>query len=246
MKNVNIYPAIDLLGGKCVRLYKGDFNQKTVYFDDPVRQAKVFEDAGASCLHVIDLDAAKGNISTNKAIINEILSATGLKVQIGGGIKNTGHVEDFLGRGAQRVIAGSIAVSDRSLVFEWLKSFGTDKIVIGADVLNGIIATHGWEQTSEIGMENFISEYSDNGATLFLCTDISLDGTLQGSALDLYKKLRISFPDAQLIASGGIKDINDVKMLAFIGMESIIIGKAIYESKIDISELFGLNKTMKS
>lgn len=237
-KPTNIYPAIDIIDGKCVRLTKGDYDTKVVYNDDPLRMAQYFKSKGADYIHIVDLDAAKNPANHNRELIAAIITQSGLKVQTGGGIRKEADVETLLTLGAHRVIIGSAAVHRREEVFQWIKKYGADRIVIGADVVDQKIATHGWQQVTDEDIFDFINSYKVEGATTFLCTDIAKDGMLAGSSRPLYKEILKGFPYVQLIASGGVHDMDEVGSLQQMGMESIIIGKAIYEGKINIDDLF--------
>jgi len=237
-----IYPAIDIINGHCVRLKKGDFSKVTVYDSEPLAVAKSFRDAGAEFLHVVDLDAAKNTEMNNRNLIGNIISKSGLKVQTGGGIRSEKDLDALFELGADRLILGSIAVTGRKDVFGWLRKYGGDRLVIGSDVLNGKIATHGWMNISDEDIFTFIETYLSAGATTFLCTDISKDGMMQGSSISLYHEILVKFPEINLIASGGVHDIVEVQKLVDMQMESIIIGKALYEGKILPESLFnGLN-----
>jgi phosphoribosylformimino-5-aminoimidazole carboxamide ribotide isomerase len=233
-----LYPAIDLLDGKCVRLYKGDFNTSKIYDEHPVDRALYFEEHGADYLHVVDLDGARGQGRDNVQIIADIIRNTRLQIQTGGGIRQENQIRTLLESGAERVVLGSIAVSFPEKVYAWIDTFGCDRIVIGADVSDMFVMTHGWQKQSTLHLYDFIQSYADRGAIKFLCTDIALDGTLEGSAQKLYEELLKRYPNLDFIASGGVSNINDVRKLTDTGVESIIIGKAIYEGRIELSELF--------
>lgn len=233
-----IYPAIDIMNGQCVRLTKGDYNSVKVYDSNPTVIAKQFEEAGAKYLHVVDLDAAKDPAINNRKLIAKLIKDTNLKTQTGGGIRTKSDVDELIGIGADRIILGSVAVTQRDLVYDWISFYGSQKIVIGADVKNKMIATHGWLDISKEMIYDFIRSYMDHGATVFLCTDIAKDGMLSGCAVDLYDELINIFPDIGIIASGGVSSYNEIDQLKKIGVEGIIVGKAIYEGKIKISDLF--------
>lgn len=233
-----IYPAIDIINGQCVRLSKGDYNTVKIYDSDPLEVALQFQAAGAKFLHVVDLDAAKDPVNNNRKLISSLIINTNLLIQTGGGIRKSDDVSELLDLGADRLIIGSVAVTKREDVYQWISTYGSERIVIGADVMDKKIATHGWLNVTQENISDFIRDYMLHGATTFLCTDISKDGMLSGSAVDLYQELLELFPDAGLVASGGVTTIEEVEHLTSIGMESIIIGKAIYEGKIKTSELF--------
>jgi phosphoribosylformimino-5-aminoimidazole carboxamide ribotide isomerase len=232
-----IIPAIDLIGGKCVRLTKGDYNSEKVYHENPVDMASFFEESGATHLHIVDLEAAGGHVDAHKDLIKQIINNTSMKIQIGGGIKKADQIEFLLSCGASQVIIGSKAQTDKDLVIGWMETFGSERIIIGADVNEGMIATHGWKRTSGESLVDFISVYRDAGAKDFLCTDIAKDGMLEGPSLSLYQQMKSIFKDISLIASGGVTSEQDIKDLIHIGMNKIIVGKAIYENRMDIGKL---------
>ena len=230
-------PAIDLINGTCVRLTKGEFDQSTMYNTDPVEIAKKYENAGAEKIHIVDLDAARG-LRSNKEIIFRIAQETNLSVQTGGGIKTVDQIDEFFENGIKAVIIGSMAVSMREEVKNWISKYGGNKIIIGADVRNRKIAVDGWLSTSEENITDFILDYKLGGATTFLCTDIQKDGMLEGTSNTLYKLLRTKFPDVKLIASGGVSSIKDLELLEEMGMHSCVIGKALFENRISLDQLF--------
>lgn len=230
-------PAIDIIQGKVVRLTKGEFDQQTNYDTDLVTLAKTFEDAGAERLHIIDLDAARGR-AHNRDIIYEVLKATNLKVQLGGGIRSKVVLDECLDNGVAACIIGSLAVKDKEVVTQWLNTYGSDRIIIGTDVRDNFIATDGWLRTSNIGIEEFVRYYQTRGAKQFLCTDIALDGTLAGPSLALYQRLTKQFSDLHIIASGGVSSLEDLDKLSASGVSAVVIGKALLEGKIDIKKLY--------
>ena len=234
---IQILPAIDLINGRCVRLTKGDYSTEKVYHEDPVEMAKNFENAGAKFIHLVDLDAAK-NQGNNYQVIHDIAKNTNLVIEMGGGVRDTETLKKVLDFGVQRVIVGSLAVKNPQIVFGWIQQFGHEKIIIGTDVYDGYIATDGWYETSDKDIHSFIDAYMKNGATTFLCTDIHRDGMLQGIAAELYEELQKTHSGIRLIASGGVKDLSDVQKAKDLGMYGIVIGKAIYEGKISLEELF--------
>ncbi len=233
-----IYPAIDIIDGNCVRLIKGDYKSVKIYDNDPVEAAIGFKKAGAEYLHVVDLDAAKNPEINNREIIADIIQLSGLKVQTGGGIRSAKDVQALFDVGADRLIVGSVAVTKKNEVYTWIDQYGGDKIVIGSDVMNGKIATHGWMNVTDEDIFSFIKSYIDHGANTFLCTDITKDGMLQGASILLYQEILKTFSGINLIASGGVHDMDEVQKLVDMQMESIIIGKAIYEGKISLKKLF--------
>jgi len=234
---MRIIPAIDIINGKCVRLTKGDYNTQRIYNEDPVQMAQTFEDHGFKYLHLVDLDGAKSKQIVNHKVLESITTKTSLRVDFGGGIKSIADVELAFSCGAKQITAGSMAVQQPELFLSILKKYGSEKIILGADVLNRKIATNGWRKyTADIDMIEFIRSYEEKGIKYLICTDISKDGMLQGSAIDLYQEI-LKKTKAKLIASGGCSSIEEVKELNTIGCEGAIIGKAIYENKINLKEL---------
>lgn len=234
---IRVLPAIDIIDGQCVRLTKGDYKTKKVYGDDPLEMARRFEDCGVEQIHVVDLDGAKMKQPQNLKHIERIKSKTNLAVEFGGGIKTREALIDCDNAGVDQFIIGSLAVKEKEIVAKWMETFGAGRFVLGADVKDGYIAIHGWQETSEISLIDFIHYFHEQGASYFLCTDISKDGMLEGSAIDLYSTLIQNFPKIQLIASGGVSSLNEVKELEAIGCDGAILGKAIYEGKIELGAL---------
>ena len=233
---MRIIPAIDIIEGKCVRLTKGDYNTRIIYNENPLEVAKEFEANGIKYLHLVDLDGAKSSSIVNHRILNEIASKTDLIIDFGGGIKSNKDIEIAFENGASQVTGGSIAVHNKTLFLEWLTKYGTEKIILGADSNNRMIATNGWQQKSNMDVLNFITEYENEGVSYVICTDISKDGMLQGPSTELYKEI-LHKTTIKLIASGGVTSMEDVKLVKQIGCEGAIIGKAIYEGRISIKEL---------
>lgn len=234
-----IIPAIDLIDGKCVRLTKGDYAQQKVYNDNPVEVAKQFEDAGIERLHVVDLDGAKAGKIINLPVLKKIASATKLKIDFGGGVKKIDDVESIFSAGAAMVTIGSLAIKQPQLLEEWLMEFGAEKFFIGADVLDEKIKISGWLEDTGVNIFEFIGKMISLGAVNIFCTDISKDGVLQGPSIDLYKRIMTEHPEIQLVASGGVSNIDDVKQLKEIGCSGAIIGKAIYEGRVPLNPLKG-------
>ena len=233
---MRIIPAIDIIDGKCVRLSKGDYSTKKIYNENPLEVAKEFEANGIKYLHLVDLDGAKSKHVVNYKILERIASETKLKIDFGGGLKSDEDLKIAFESGASQITGGSIAVSDRTLFLRWLASYGADKIILGADCQNRKIATHGWLESSELDVIDFIEEYIGEGIKTVICTDIAKDGMLQGSSNDLYKEILEKVP-VNLIASGGVSSILDLEQLRELGCEGTIIGKAIYEGNISLKEL---------
>ncbi len=234
---MKIIPAIDIINGKCVRLTKGDYSTKKVYNEDPLEVAKLFEDHGIMYLHLVDLDGAKANSIINGKVLESISNNTNLIIDFGGGIRTTDAVKQAFELGATQITAGSIAAKNPVLVFDWIKEFGADKIILGADVNNRKIAIHGWQESTELELDEYIESYITNGVQSVICTDISKDGMLKGSSIELYQQLLAKFPTLKLIASGGVTSIEELSQLKLIGLDGAIIGKAIYEDKITLKQL---------
>jgi len=234
---IEIIPAIDLIDGKCVRLSQGDYALKTVYNENPLEVAKMFADAGIRRLHLVDLDGAKAHHIVNHKVLEKITCSTDLIVDFGGGLKSDDDLRIAFECGASMVTGGSIAVKDPYIFTSWITKFGGSKIILGADVKNEKIAVGGWLETTELDLMPFIENYMKLGIIKVICTDISKDGMLQGTAIDLYKKMLALQPNLYLIASGGVSSINDVELLHEASIPAVIIGKAIYEGKIKLKEL---------
>lgn len=237
MNMIEIIPAIDIIDGKCVRLTQGDYNQKTVYNEDPVEVAKMFEDAGIKRLHTVDLDGARSSHVVNTRVIERIATHTNLTIDFGGGIKSDEDLRKAFDAGAQMVTIGSVAVKEPELFASWTETYGGDKIILGADVKNGYISISGWLEEGEQKLMDFICHHTKNGIHNVLCTDISRDGMLQGPAIDLYKDIMEHYPTLHLIASGGVSCINDIERLNEAGIPAVVFGKAIYEGRINLKEL---------
>jgi phosphoribosylformimino-5-aminoimidazole carboxamide ribotide isomerase len=233
---MRIIPAIDIIGGKCVRLSKGDYSTKKIYNESPLEVAKEFEANGIQFIHVVDLDGAKSNHIVNVKVLHEIATKTNLKIDFGGGLKNNEDLKIAFENGASQITGGSIAVKNQDLFLEWLAIYGSDKIILGADCIDRKIATHGWLETSELDVVDFILNFQGNGIQYVICTDISKDGMLEGTSNDLYAEI-IKKTKIKLIASGGVTSIADVEKLIEMGCEGAIIGKAIYEQKITLKDL---------
>lgn len=235
---IELIPAIDLIEGKCVRLTKGEYDSKKVYNEDPVSQAKEFERLGFKRLHVVDLDGAKSKHIVNDAVLRAITEATNLTVDFGGGIKTEEDIEKAFAAGAAMVTLGSIAVTDPVKCCQWIDRYGGDRIILGADVRNGKISINGWKEDSSDDLMPFLRKYVEKGVRNVLCTEISKDGTLAGPAVELYKQIMAEFPQMHLIASGGVSCNNDIEELEQAGIPAVVFGKAWYEGRIDLSQLF--------
>ena len=234
---IELIPAIDIINGQCVRLTKGDYDQKTVY-GKPLDMALEFERIGYKRLHVVDLDGAKSKHIVNDAVLREITSNTNLVVDFGGGIKTDEDIEKAFAAGASMVTIGSIAVTNPDLFMGWLEQYGTDRMILGADVRHGKISINGWKEDSAEDLLPFLKKYVDAGVRNVLCTEISKDGTLTGPAIELYQEIMDAYPQLHLIASGGVSSLNDIIALNAAGIPALVFGKAIYEGKINLKELW--------
>jgi phosphoribosylformimino-5-aminoimidazole carboxamide ribotide isomerase len=232
-----IIPAIDLIDGKCVRLTHGDYTQKKIYSENPLEVAKAFEGVGIKRLHLVDLDGAKAGTIVNNKILEKIANGTSLIIDFGGGIKTDESIKNVFDSGATIATIGSVAVKQPQLFWGWIKKYGSEKILLGADVKDEKIAVSGWLEKTDINIFDFISDNVANGVTQLFCTDISKDGALQGPSIELYKKIIAKFPQLNFIASGGVTTIDDITALENIGCRGVIIGKAIYEERISAEEL---------
>lgn len=235
---MHIIPAIDIIDGKCVRLAQGQYAAKTVYDESPVDVAMRFQDAGIKRLHVVDLDGAKAKRIVNYRTLEQITRrAEILHVDFGGGIQSDDDVRIAFESGARQITAGSIAVKNQDMFLRWLKDRGTEAIILAADARDERIAVSGWEEVTEISLMEFLAEYEAQGITYVMCTDISKDGMMQGSANDLYRRIRDERPLLNLIASGGVSSLHDLEELESIGVWGAIIGKALYEGTLTIDDL---------
>ena len=234
---IELIPAIDIIDGQCVRLTKGDYDQKTIYRDSPAEVAKEFEQLGFKRLHVVDLDGAKSKHIVNSPVLSRITTETQLTVDFGGGIKTDEDIEKAFAAGASMVTVGSIAVTQPELFMGWLAKYGADRMILGADVRNGKISINGWKEDSTEDLLPFLKKYIEAGVKTVLCTEISKDGTLQGPAIELYKEVMAAYPQLHLIASGGVSCIDDIQALDAAGIPAVVFGKAIYEGRIDLRAL---------
>ena len=232
-----IIPAIDIIDGKCVRLTQGDYEQKKIYNEDPLEVAKQFEDAGLLKLHLVDLDGAKAGHIVNFKVLERLASKTSLHIDFGGGLKSDDDLRVAFDCGAKQITGGTIAVKNRDVFVNWLKTHGSERIILGADVKNEKIAVGGWLETSDLWLKDFLQGYITEGVKYCICTDISKDGLLEGASNDLYASVLKDFPDVKLIASGGVSSMDDLHKLKEIGCFGAIVGKAIYEKKISLKAL---------
>ena len=235
---IELIPAIDIINGQCVRLTKGDYDQKTIYSHSPAKMAQDFEAHGFKRLHVVDLDGAKSKHIVNDAILKEITETTSLTVDFGGGIKTDEDLQKAFDSGASMVTIGSIAVTCPELFMGWLEKYGVDRIILGADVRHGKISINGWKEDSTEDLLPFLKKYVDAGVKNVLCTEISKDGTLAGPAINLYRQVMEAYPNLHLIASGGVSSLEDIEELDRAGIPAVVFGKAIYEGKINLKELW--------
>lgn len=233
---MRIIPAIDIIEGKCVRLTKGDYNTKKIYNENPLEVAKQFEDARIEYLHVVDLDGAKSKHIVNHKVLEQIASKTNLKIDFGGGLKSDEDAKIAFESGANQITGGSIAVKNPDVFINWLKNYGSERIILGADCKNRKVATHGWMETSVVDVVEFIADYEEIGAEYVICTDVAKDGMLEGTSNELYKEI-LETTKVKLIASGGVSNLDDLFKVQELGCEGVIVGKAIYENKISLKEL---------
>lgn len=233
---MRIIPAIDIIDGKCVRLSKGDYSTQKTYNENPLEVAKAFEAHGIQHLHLVDLDGAKSKHIVNHRVLETLATHTTLSIDFGGGLKADEDLRIAFECGAQQVTGGSIAVKQPDTFTQWIKTYGADKIILGADVKGEFIATDGWLETSDQSLFEFLAHYQQQGVSYTICTDISKDGMLAGPSFDLYEKI-LATTDVNLIASGGISTFDELPRLAAMGCEGTIIGKAIYENRISLAQL---------
>lgn len=234
---IELIPAIDIIDGKCVRLTQGDYDQKTVYNEDPLEVAKMFEDNGLKRLHLVDLDGAKAHHIVNYKVLERIANRTNLIIDFGGGLKTDSDLEIAFNSGAKMVTGGSIAVKNPDVFSSWIEKYGSNKIILGADVKDGKIAVSGWIEETDLQLNNFLKDYLEKGIRKVISTDISKDGMLQGPATELYQQMITDFPELYVIASGGVSGIEDIEKLNDAGVHAVIFGKAIYEGRINLREL---------
>lgn len=234
---IEIIPALDVLGGRCVRLTQGDYETEKVYDEDPVAVAKRFVGAGLRRLHLVDLDGARSGQIINREVLERITAETPLEVDFGGGIKTDNDIEIAFECGAKQVTVGSIAIENRGLFLDWVRRYGAEKIILGADARNGGIAIRGWKEQTTIALDTFIASYMEEGVTTVICTAIECDGLLSGPSLLMYQSLVEKFPDLNVIASGGVSCLEDIRALEDIGVYGVIVGKAFYEGRITLEEL---------
>jgi phosphoribosylformimino-5-aminoimidazole carboxamide ribotide isomerase len=241
-QKIEIIPAIDIIGGKCVRLSQGDYDRKTVYNENPLEVARMFEDAGIKRLHLVDLDGAKAKHIVNFKVLEQIASKTALIIDFGGGLKSDKDLKIAFESGAAMVTGGSIAVKEPDTFLKWLEKFGSEKIILGADAKEGKIAVNGWQESTELSVIDFITDFHKKGISKVISTDISRDGMLSGPAFDLYAEILEALPAVEIIASGGIASMDEIYKLAEMGVPGVITGKAIYEGRIPLDEIEKYNR----
>lgn len=234
---IEIIPAIDIIGGECVRLTQGDYSQKTSYYKDVAEVAARYEGIGVRRLHMVDLDGAKESFPKNLATLEAVASRTELDIQYGGGIKSAEALETVFGAGANRAICGSIAVTQPEAFGEWIGRFGSQRMILGADIKEGFVATHGWLKSSGVTIDEIVEAFLAAGLSQVICTDISKDGMLQGPSFELYERLQALYPQVDVTVSGGISSMDDIRRLNDMGLRYVIVGKAIYEGRITLREL---------
>jgi phosphoribosylformimino-5-aminoimidazole carboxamide ribotide isomerase len=234
---IEIIPALDLIGGECVRLRQGDYAQKTVYSHNPLDVAKSFQDSGIRRLHLVDLDGARTGQIQNLAVLESIASNTALRIDYGGGINTDAAIESVFSAGAEIATVGSIAIQIPELFIAWIKKYGADRILLGADVKNERLAIHGWKEITSLYIFDYLKQFVDSGLKQFFCTDVAKDGLLEGPSVDLYQRLISAFPKMEIIASGGVTSIEDINTLDSTGCAGVIIGKALYEGRISLDQL---------
>lgn len=234
---IEIIPAIDIIGGECVRLSQGDYDRKKSYFKDPSEVARRYEDIGIRRLHVVDLDGAKQSMPVNLKAVEKICTSTSLDVQFGGGIKTKEAIETVYNTGVRRAICGSVAIKEPVLFAEWIKHYGADRVILGADIKNGYIAVNGWLEESKTSIGEITTLFLEKGVSQMICTDISKDGMLQGPNFQLYDSLQREYPAIDITVSGGISSMDDIMKLNEMSLRSVIVGKAIYEGHITLKIL---------
>ncbi len=234
---ITVIPAIDIIGGECVRLTRGDYDQKSSYYKDPLEVALRYEECGLKRLHLVDLDGAKSRQPVNLHVLERIATHTNFDIQLGGGIKSRDALRDVFNAGASRAICGSVAVTSPDDFERWLTDFGADKIILGADTKDGKVAIGGWLESSDVEVEQIIDRFCGVGLSQVICTDIAKDGMLQGPSTPLYTFLQERFPQVDITVSGGISSLDDILSLNELALRSVIVGKAIYEGRISFEML---------
>ncbi len=233
---IQIIPAIDLIDGKCVRLTQGDYNQKTEYNNNPLEVAKAFEGAGIKRLHLVDLDGAKAKKIINHKVLESIASNTNLHIDFGGGLQSEEDLKIAFDAGAKQITGGSIAIKNEEMFTSWIEKFGPEKIILGADAKDKMIAVSGWQETTSVSVFDLIQKYTDKGIKYTISTDVAKDGLLKGPSFDLYQEMQDKFPSLHIVASGGVAFFDDILKLDEMGIFAVIVGKAFYEGNISLSD----------
>ncbi len=241
----HIIPAIDLIDGKCVRLTKGDYNTKKIYNEDPLEVALEFQDHGIQKLHLVDLDGAKQKCVINFQVLERIATKTSLHIDFGGGVQSDTDIQKVFEYGAKQVTGGSIAIKNPAKFEDWLKTYGGDKIILGADAKNERIAVSGWQEDSGLNILDFLAKFESKGVKYVISTDVDKDGLLQGPSFDLYTKIQNRFPQINIIASGGVAEMNDITKLTEQQLYGVIVGKAIYEGRISMIQIANFMSNQK-
>lgn len=234
---IEIVPAIDIIDGKCVRLSKGDYDQKKVYDASPQEMAKAYSDCGVRRIHLVDLDGAKCSKPMNLKVLEAVASSVDCTVEWGGGISGEDALASVFDAGADHAVIGSVAALHPELFEQWLDRFGAEKMVLGADVKNGLIAVKGWLEIAQLSIDDLVKRFMKNGLSQVICTEISRDGMLQGPADELYVRLQEAFPEVAFTVSGGISSMTDIQRLDSLGLKKVIVGKAIYEDRITLKDI---------
>ncbi len=234
---IEIIPAIDIIDGKCVRLTQGDYNQKKIYNENPVEVAKSFENAGIKRLHLVDLDGAKAKKIINYKVLENISNQTNLLIDFGGGLQSDEDLKIAFESGASQITGGSIAVKNPEMFLSWIESYGSEKIILGADAKDELVAVSGWQETTEMPIYDLLEKYIAHGIKYTISTDVAKDGLLQGPSIELYKKMQEKFPNLHIIASGGVSIMQDIINLDEMQIFGVIVGKAIYENRISLKEI---------
>lgn len=234
---IELIPAIDIIGGRCVRLSQGDYERQTTYDAEPADMVKRFADCGVKRVHVVDLDGAKAAQPENLPTLEKMAGIDGVNIEWGGGLKTETAVRQVFDAGAAYAIVGSVAAKQPDLFTTWLNAFGAERMVLGADVREGKVSVSGWQEDLNLGIEALIDTFQPHGLRQVICTDISRDGMLQGPSYDLYTQLQAAYPDIDFTVSGGISSMDDIRRLDSLNLRKVIIGKAIYEGRISLKEI---------
>lgn len=234
---IELIPAIDIIGGRCVRLSQGDYERQTTYDAEPADMVKRFADCGVKRVHVVDLDGAKAAQPENLPTLEKMAGVDGISIEWGGGLKTETAVRQVFDAGAAYAIVGSVAAKQPDLFTTWLNAFGAERMVLGADVREGKVSVSGWQEDLNLGIEALIDTFQPHGLRQVICTDISRDGMLQGPSFDLYTQLQAAYPDIDFTVSGGISSMDDIRRLDSLNLRKVIIGKAIYEGRISLKEI---------